>query len=125
MQAFEDLGKSIDYYALDLSRKELERTLAQVPSFKHVSCHGLWGTYDDGREWLKQASIADRSKCVLHLGSSIGGFFELNRDLYVLKSLGNFSGGEAAGFLKGFADVLQPSDSMIIGVDSCSDPAKV
>lgn len=74
LQAFEDLAKPIQYFALDLSRKELERTLAQVPDFKYVSCHGLLGTYDDGREWLKHPSLTGRSKCILHLGSSIGMF---------------------------------------------------
>ncbi|KAL2681016.1 Ergothioneine biosynthesis protein 1 [[Neocosmospora] mangrovei] len=109
LQAFEDLAKPIQYFALDLSRKELERTLAQVPDFKYVSCHGLLGTYDDGREWLKHPSLTGRSKCILHLGSSIG----------------NFSRDEAAAFLGGFADVLRPSDSMIVGVDACNNPAKV
>ncbi|KAJ3519183.1 hypothetical protein NM208_g14225 [Fusarium decemcellulare] len=109
LQAFEEARKSIQYFALDLSREELERTLAQVPDFKYVSCHGLWGTYDDGREWLQHPSLSGRSKCILHLGSSIG----------------NFTRSEAAVFLGGFADVLGPSDSMIIGVDACSNPAKV
>lgn len=109
LQAFEDLAKPIQYFALDLSRKELERTLAQVPDFKYVSCHGLLGTYDDGREWLKHPSLTGRSKCILHLGSSVG----------------NFSRDEAAAFLGGFADVLRPSDSMIVGVDACNNPAKV
>lgn len=72
LQAIEDTGKSVDYYALDLSRTELERTLAQLPSYKHVHAHGLLGTYDDGREWLKQPSILGRQKCILTLGSSIG-----------------------------------------------------
>ncbi|KPM46123.1 hypothetical protein AK830_g468 [Neonectria ditissima] len=109
LQAFEDLQKPIQYFALDLSRKELERTLAQVPDFEYVSCHGLLGTYDDGREWLKHPSVVGRSKCILHLGSSIG----------------NFHRDEAADFLGGFADVLQPSDTLLVGIDSCSDPAKV
>lgn len=72
LQAFEDQGKPIDYYALDLSRTELERTLAEVPHFKHISCHGLLGTYDDGREWLKDPDLVGRPKSILHLGSSIG-----------------------------------------------------
>ncbi|KAF5018483.1 hypothetical protein F66182_9537 [Fusarium sp. NRRL 66182] len=109
LQAFEEIAKPIQYFALDLSRKELERTLAQVPDFKHVSCHGLLGTYDDGREWLKHPSLTSRSKCILHLGSSIG----------------NFTRAEAADFLGGFSEVLRPSDSMIVAVDSCSNPAKV
>ncbi|KAI9152080.1 Ergothioneine biosynthesis protein 1 [Paramyrothecium foliicola] len=109
LQALEDQGKQVDYYALDLSREELERTLAQVPHFKHVSCHGLLGTYDDGREWLKQPTLAARPKTVMHLGSSIG----------------NFSRDEAADFLAGFADILQPTDSIMMGIDSCNDPEKI
>ncbi|KAI1386175.1 C-type lectin protein [Hypoxylon trugodes] len=109
LQALDDAGKRIDYYALDLSKDELSRTLAQVPNFRHVQCHGLLGTYDDGREWLKNPQISDRRKCVLSLGSSIG----------------NFHRDEAASFLKRFADVLQPADSFLIGLDSCTDPSKV
>jgi uncharacterized SAM-dependent methyltransferase len=72
LQALEGAGKRIDYYALDLSQKELERTLAQLPPYRHVRAHGLLGTYDDGREWLKKPSNASRQKCILSLGSSIG-----------------------------------------------------
>ncbi|KAI0111967.1 C-type lectin protein [Daldinia grandis] len=109
LQALDDAGKKIDYYALDLSEDELSRTLAQVPNFRHVRCHGLLGTYDDGREWLRRPQIASKRKCVLSLGSSIG----------------NFHRDEAASFLRGFADVLQPADSFLIGLDSCTDPSKV
>ncbi|KAF3767773.1 hypothetical protein M406DRAFT_288979 [Cryphonectria parasitica EP155] len=109
LQAFEEAGKDVDYYALDLDRKELERTLAQLPAYKHVRSHGLWGTYDDGRDWLKEPSNVRRQKCVLSLGSSIG----------------NFHRHEAADFLRGFSSVLSPGDTMLVGLDSCLDPAKV
>ncbi|KAI3402213.1 hypothetical protein diail_142 [Diaporthe ilicicola] len=109
LEAFERAGKNIDYYALDLSRQELERTLAQLPAYNHVTSHGLWGTYDDGREWLKRPANISRQKCVLSLGSSIG----------------NFLRDEASDFLRGFADVLSPGDTMLVGLDSCMDPAKV
>ncbi|KAI1133761.1 DUF323 domain protein [Nemania abortiva] len=102
LQAFEDAAKDIDYYALDLSEQELSRTLAQLPTFQHVRCHGLLGTYDDGREWLLSPSYSAKRKCVLHMGSSIG----------------NFSPSDAAFFLRGFTDVLQPQDSLLVGVDS-------
>lgn len=72
LRAFEDAAKNVEYYALDLDRKELERTLAQLPAYKFVRSHGLWGTYDDGREWLKLPSNLRKKKCVLSLGSSIG-----------------------------------------------------
>ncbi|KAK4174027.1 C-type lectin protein [Triangularia setosa] len=109
LQAFEDAGKSIDYYALDLSKQELERTLAQLPTYQHVRAHGLFGTYDDGREWLKDPSNISRRKCIMSLGSSIG----------------NFERSAAASFLKSFSDVLSHGDTMLIGLDACNDPAKV
>lgn len=77
LQAFEESAKDIEYFALDLDRRELERTLGQLPPYKHVRSHGLWGTYDDGRDWLKQPFNVDRQKCVLSLGSSIGEFAPL------------------------------------------------
>lgn len=72
LQALEDAAKTIDYYALDLSQQELERTLAQLPPYRHVRAHGLLGTYDEGRDWLKDPSNATRQKCILSLGSSVG-----------------------------------------------------
>ncbi len=72
LQALESAGKDVDYYALDLSIKELRRTLEQVPKFDHVRCHGLHGTYDDGLDWLKMPENRSRVKCVMSLGSSIG-----------------------------------------------------
>ncbi|KAI1265542.1 C-type lectin protein [Xylariaceae sp. FL1019] len=110
LQAFENAGKEIDYYALDVSEPELSRTLQLLPAFKHVRCHGLLGTYDDGREWLKSPAVSAKRKCVVHMGASI---------------VGNFSRSEAACFLRGFMDVLQSRDSFLIGVDSCTNPSKV
>jgi uncharacterized SAM-dependent methyltransferase len=72
LEALENAEKKIDYYALDLSRTELARTLAQVPAYRHVRCRGLLGTYDDGREWLRKPENVVRRKCILSLGSSIG-----------------------------------------------------
>lgn len=77
LQALEDAGKDIDYYALDLSLKELKRTLEQVPAFRHVRCHGLHGTYDDGLDWLKMPENSTRPRCVMSLGSSIGQCFQV------------------------------------------------
>ncbi|ROW14517.1 hypothetical protein VPNG_03158 [Cytospora leucostoma] len=109
LEAIEKSGRNVDYYALDLSRKELERTLAQLPAYEHVRSHGLWGTYDDGREWLRLSSNLRRSKCVLTLGSSIG----------------NFKRDEAPGFLRCFSEVLSPSDTMLVGLDLCKEPDKI
>ncbi|KAF4549171.1 Histidine-specific methyltransferase-like protein [Elsinoe fawcettii] len=111
LEALERRGASVSYYALDLSREELERTLAEIPigTFRHVKCFGLWGTYDDGLAWLKQPKNLKRPKTILSLGSSIG----------------NFDRKEAAEFLAQFRDVLGAGDSFLLGVDACTNPEKV
>ena len=111
LDALDAAKKNVSYFALDLMRSELERTLAAVPqgTFKYVQCFGLHGTYDDGLEWLQRSENTGRPKVVLSLGSSIG----------------NFTRDEAAGFVKQFADILSPDDRLLIGVDSCQEPEKV
>lgn len=51
LQALDNINKPVDYYALDLSLPELQRTLNLVSPgiYTHVRCHGLLGLYDDGR----------------------------------------------------------------------------
>lgn len=89
----------------------MERTLSEVPkgTFDYVHCFGLHGTYDDGLEWLKAPAVAQKPKSILTLGSSIG----------------NFKRQDAGAFLKGFSDVLNPGDTLLIGLDACKKPAKV
>ena len=104
-------GKTIDYYALDLDVGELRRTLGMLPAAPgSVRYRGLHGTYDDGRAWLRAA--ADRPRCVLWLGSSVG----------------NFERRAAAGFLRAFAgDALRAgsADCMLVAIDGCKAPARV
>lgn len=104
-------GKDVSYFALDLSPQELQRTLSEVPegTFQNVRCSGLLGTYDDGLAWLKEPMNHDKHKTILSLGSSIG----------------NFDRSGAAQFISQFADVLKPSDTMLLGVDACTDSDKV
>ena len=111
LQALDRAGKDVDYYALDLSLSELQRTLEAVPpqNFKYVRCHGLHGTYDDGLAWLGLPENRERPKLVMSMGSSIG----------------NFNRGEASIFLKGFSDMLQPGDMLLVGVDGCQDERRV
>lgn len=115
LQALDDIGKPVDYYALDLSLPELQRTLALVSpgTYTHVRCHGLQGTYDDGLAWLERPENMQRDCCILSLGSTIG----------------SFARPDAAAFLAEFADVLRRSSGsdscMIIGLDGCKDEAKV
>lgn len=101
----------MDYYALDLSLVELQRTFSEISpeSFEFVGFHGLHGTYDDALVWLKSPTHRERPTVVLSMGSSIG----------------NFSRSSAADFLGEFSKVLKPSDFLLIGLDACKDPDRV
>ena len=109
LDELEKAGKRVDYYALDLMESELQRTLADVPNYKHVRCFGLLGTYDDGFDWLKRPEIKDTPKLVLSLGSSIG----------------NFNRSDAAEFVRAIASTLEPHDRLLIALDGCQDGEKV
>lgn len=107
--AVDKAKKHVSYYALDLMRSELERTLNEVPAYEYVKCFGLHGTYDDGFEFLKRPENAAKPKTILSLGSSIG----------------NFPRDDAAKFLKQYIDLLGVKDRFLIGVDASEDPDKV
>jgi L-histidine Nalpha-methyltransferase / hercynylcysteine S-oxide synthase len=114
LDAFEKAQKHIQYYALDVSLPELERTFSMVDtsSYRYVKLNGLYGTYDDGLAWLaeeRKRGPRGYTTCVMSLGSSIG----------------NFVPDDAASFLAGFATVLDPADYMLIGVDACQDLNRV
>lgn len=57
----------ITYYALDLERRELERTLDQLAASSvglemqgKVNTRGLWGTYDGGLKFLEEGGLRGR-----------------------------------------------------------------
>ncbi|KUL88788.1 hypothetical protein ZTR_03505 [Talaromyces verruculosus] len=114
LDALDELGRDVDYFALDVSLPELQRTLALVPPghFNHVRCFGLLGTYDDGREWLNKPEIQSRPKTLLSLGST----------------LGSFQRHEVADFLKSFCapdNAAGRRPSYLIGLDGCKDANRV
>ncbi|KAL4912435.1 hypothetical protein BDW62DRAFT_216318 [Aspergillus aurantiobrunneus] len=107
LDVLEALGRSIDYFALDLSRPELQRTLHPVAGvYHHVRCHGLLGTYDDVRKWLQISDVQSRPKTILYLGST----------------LGNFNKEDASNFL---ASLAQANTSFLLGLDGCKDEQQV
>lgn len=119
----------VRYFALDLDKAELERTLQELKTTEglngrddwtvlngKVEIGGMWSTYDQGLEFIGKGGLApsDGSKegkrCLLWLGSSIG----------------NFNRREAADFLKGCAkDSLRSGDTMLISIDRRNDPKEV
>ena len=128
LNAIDALGTPAEYYALDLDRNELERSLRELGAnkYKHVRCHGLLGAYEDGRTWLAMMENAQKPRCVLSLGST----------------LGSFSRPEAGQFLGEWSCTLQPSEDkqsanhsgvppysddvrIIVGLDACKDGERV
>ncbi|EHA21088.1 hypothetical protein ASPNIDRAFT_45669 [Aspergillus niger ATCC 1015] len=110
LDALDELGREVDYFALDVSYQELHRTLSIVPpgTFRHVRCFGLLGTYDDGHNWMQLPEIRSRSKTILSLGST----------------LGSFQRPEAADFLASFV-TPENNSSLLIGLDGCKDADRV
>ncbi|OOF91620.1 hypothetical protein ASPCADRAFT_210972 [Aspergillus carbonarius ITEM 5010] len=111
LREFEAASKTVDYYALDLSLSELERTFSEVSldQYHYVKFHGLHGTYDDALTWLENPANRQSPTVIMSMGSSIGNFDRL----------------AAAKFLSQFSSLLGPSDLMVLGLDSCTDPDKV
>ncbi|TRX96381.1 hypothetical protein FHL15_002653 [Xylaria flabelliformis] len=106
LAALDKLGVPFEYFALDLSFSELERTLDAVPAYNNVRTSGLHGTYDDGMAWLLRAENHAKPKCIMSLGSS----------------LGNFTCPEATEFLKAVGGCLAPGrDCLLVGLDKCRD----
>ncbi|EST09822.1 Histidine-specific methyltransferase, SAM-dependent [Kalmanozyma brasiliensis GHG001] len=127
-------GPSVHYYALDLDKAELERTLRDLRKQEatdgdedawtihggKVGINGLWATYDAGLDFigeggLKAASTAagaqkEGQRCLLWLGSSIG----------------NFDRKAAAEFLaKTARQSMRAGDTMLISIDRRNKPAEV
>lgn len=112
LRAMESHKKHVTYYALDLNKNELERSLSSLGGeFKYVQLVGLLGTYEQAIPWLKQQYLnKSTQKMVLWLGSSIG----------------NHTRRESAIFLRGFVrSCLQPGDFVVIGFDRRNDPSTV
>ncbi|SPO19840.1 related to TAD2 - tRNA-specific adenosine deaminase 2 [Ustilago trichophora] len=127
-------GPSVHYYALDLDKAELERTLRDLRQQEATSAdqdawtihggkvglNGLWATYDAGLDFIGRGGLQGPStaagaqvegqRCLLWLGSSIG----------------NFDRKSAAEFLaKTARESMRPGDTMLISVDRRNKPADV
>lgn len=110
----------VRYFALDLDKSELVRTLHDLreqlgsragQDEAHdewtilggkVAVNGLWATYDKGLEHIAEGGLGDGRRVFLWLGSSIG----------------NFERRDGAEFLKSTADKsMRAGDKMLVGID--------
>ena len=111
LDALERAQKNVEYFALDLSYDELQRTFAELDlsKFQYVTFNAFHGTYDDGLAWLSNPENRTKPTVVLSLGSSMG----------------NFTRSEAAQFLLGYSQALSSEDVVIIGLDATTDGDRV
>lgn len=100
LERLDSLNIPVSYYALDLSRETLAKSMAYLAGkYNHVQFYGLWGTFEDGRQWLRSKT---ERKCVLSLGSMFGNDeFEL-----------------AVARMLPWREVLEPNDIMLLGMDA-------
>ena len=153
----------ITYYALDLERRELERTLDQLVASPigremqgKVDTRGLWGTYECGFKWVEEGGLRDRGVAVgvtrpcspspngapassgfpvtsseldsteIPLSSSDWETLEIPLHILFLgSSMGNFSRGEDATFLRSLPLRAEKGDTLLLGLDHESDAARI
>ncbi|KAH9974228.1 histidine-specific methyltransferase [Russula compacta] len=139
----------IIYYALDLERRELERTLDELAASPvglemhgKINTFGLWGTYEGGLKFIGEGGLrgreavptaAIRAQCdeattKLSSPPSTQDRRILETPLHLLflgSSLGNFSRGDDATFLRSLPLRVGKGDTLLIGLDHTMDAAKV
>jgi len=154
---------SIIYYALDLERRELERTLDQLVASPlglemqgKIDARGLWGTYEGGLKFVEEGGLRGRqviattairarslssdghttelSSSVLSEQDSIDTPLStpetetLEIPLHILflgSSIGNFSRGEDAAFLRSLPLRVGKGDTILLGIDHGLDAARI
>ncbi|CAG8773241.1 15778_t:CDS:1, partial [Racocetra fulgida] len=99
--SLEKKRKNITYYALDLMKHELIKSLKSLGSFSNIKLIGLWGTFEDGIDFTATLSN-DKPKAIIFLGTTIG----------------NFSREDATNFLRHFqTKAMGPGDLFLLGID--------
>ncbi|TFK37923.1 histidine-specific methyltransferase [Crucibulum laeve] len=111
VQNVSDSQPPITYYALDLERSELQRTLSELQKnigekiAGKIATKGMWGTYDDG--------IRSVENNELHLDAAVPVHF-----LFLGGTIGNFSKGEGdVTFLRNLPLNAQRGDTILLGID--------
>ena len=151
------------YYALDLERRELGRTLDQLAASPvgdeiqgKVDARGLWGTYEGGLKFVEEGGLRGRNTAEaavarvrslsadsaatqpsspssserdsVETSLSTPDLASLDTPLHILflgSSLGNFSRGEDAAFLRALPLRVGRGDTLLLGLDHGTDGARI
>ncbi|KAF9426214.1 hypothetical protein BGZ76_002856, partial [Entomortierella beljakovae] len=95
----------VEYFALDINRQALVESLATLPALEKIKYHGLFGTYNDGLQFVasmpQPRDVEQGSHVFLWLGSGIE----------------NMTVESAIGMVKSIADIMVEGDMILIGMD--------
>jgi EasF-like predicted methyltransferase len=120
------LTSPLVYYALDVDRSQIERSLAaarrQTSQFRWIKLCGLLGTYEDGARWLARPEMAPFRTTLVWLGSSIANYEQEQAS----ELLASFT---AAKHPTTTVDSDTPQNQNLAGVlllvDGCQDAARI
>ena len=125
----------ITYYALDLDKPELERTLAELTASDvglklqgKVATKGIWGTYDEGLKFIREGGIHGRGSAGTRSSESGSGSDTTTTPLHILfigSSLGHFPRGDDADFLRGLPLRPGSGDTFLLGLDHNDNPTEI
>lgn len=136
---------AVQYYALDLDKQELIRTLEELYTQKasgvdkkgqawtvfdgSVGVNGMWATYDQGLDFIGADGLAPKSsKTAANDHGGDGPVVEEGKRCLVWlgSSIGNFDRRGAAEFLARAAQsALRPGDTMLVSMDRRNKPEDV
>ncbi|EAU85926.1 DUF323 domain-containing protein [Coprinopsis cinerea okayama7 len=145
----------ITYYALDLEKRELERTLGEIQASEigqqlngKVATKGICGTYDDGLRFIENGGLSSpfadgftaRGGSPISSGSSESDSssydfsshpsspVDAQPELHIMflgSSLGNFPREEADGFLRSLPLRPGAGDTLLLGLDHDNDKEQI
>ncbi|KAL2022366.1 hypothetical protein VTK56DRAFT_5433 [Thermocarpiscus australiensis] len=111
------LSSPLIYYALDVDRALLERSLTLLrkqTKLQWVKVCGLLGTYEDGARWLARPEISAYRKTLVWLGNSIANYEQHQAS----ELLASFTEKSETGSIQNLAGIL-------ISVDGCQETARI
>jgi dimethylhistidine N-methyltransferase len=93
----------VQYTPIDISIQYMAQSMRRlIEQYPNLQITAIGGRYEDGIHFLQKT---DAPKCILWLGSSIG----------------NLTDDEAVCFLSKISRMMQPEDSLLIGMDMIKD----
>ena len=107
LDCVESLGRDVTYYSVDVSRASIVRGLERLsPRYKHITLVGLWGTFDDVKEYLKHVDGPTFLAC---FGA------EIANDPWKI----------ALADLASWVSIMRPSDYFLLSADGTQDREKI